>query len=96
MVDVLGGGEVGRVTGYLAVRAEVDESGEVNDVRAVCDTLQSDPEDFRGVVGYDDFDRPVLEDACADVRLTVYEALKGLYFPEGMAGRSIVVPFSFA
>mmetsp|Transcript_1309 Transcript_1309/g.3575 ORF Transcript_1309/g.3575 Transcript_1309/m.3575 type:complete len:459 (-) Transcript_1309:462-1838(-) len=96
LVEALGDGEIGRVTGYLAVRIVISPCGEVSDVRSVCDTLMADPEDFRGVIGYDESDRPVMEDACADVRLTIFEALKGAAFSEGDEGRSAVVPFAFS
>mmetsp|Transcript_317 Transcript_317/g.513 ORF Transcript_317/g.513 Transcript_317/m.513 type:complete len:105 (-) Transcript_317:65-379(-) len=95
LVETLGTGEIGRVTGYLAVRMEIDQDGGVTSIHAVCDTLRADPEDFRGIVGYDFEDRPVYEDAAADIRLTIHEAMGDLYFEEGAKGRAIVVPFSF-
>ena len=95
LVETLGSGEIGRVVGYLAVRVEVDADGSVSNVLAVCDTLRADPEDFRGVIGYDEADRPVMEDAVADVRLSTHETLKDLYFEEGDEGRAVVVPFAF-
>ncbi len=95
LVETLGSGEIGRVVGYLACRVEVDTDGYVDDVYGVCDTLQADYDDFRGVVGYDESNRPVMEDAVSDVKLTVYETLKNLYFEEGGSGRSVVVPFAF-
>jgi Rps23 Pro-64 3,4-dihydroxylase Tpa1-like proline 4-hydroxylase len=95
LVGTLGSGEIGRVLGYLACRVEVDKSGYVDEVRGVCDTLQADYDDFRGVIGYDESDRPVMEDAVSDVKLTIYETLKNLFFEEGESGRSVVVPFAF-
>ena len=95
LVTTLGSGEIGRVMGYLAVRLDIGSEGEITDATAVCDTLQADMEDFRGVIGYDEADRPVMEDAAADVRLTVFESLKNLYFEDGKEGRAVVVPFSF-
>ena len=95
LVETLGTGEIGRVVGYLAVRLEVDEDGGVQEVRAVCDTLQADSDDSRGIIGYDEADNPVMEDAISDVKLTAFEALKGLEFLEGMSGRAVVVPFLF-
>lgn len=95
LVETLGSGEIGRVVGYLAVRVEIDEDGCVDHVYAVCDTIQVDMEDFRGVIGYDEAERPVMEDAVGDIRLNVYEALKNLQFEDGAAGRALVVPFAF-
>jgi hypothetical protein len=95
LVETLAGGEIGRVVGYLAVRIEIGADGAVTDVLSVCDTLRADPEDFRGVIGYDEADRPVMEDAVADVRLSSFETLKDLYFEEGDEGRAVVVPFAF-
>eukprot|EP00521_Asterionellopsis_glacialis_P008683 CAMPEP_0195287240 /NCGR_PEP_ID=MMETSP0707-20130614/4380_1 /TAXON_ID=33640 /ORGANISM="Asterionellopsis glacialis, Strain CCMP134" /LENGTH=430 /DNA_ID=CAMNT_0040346975 /DNA_START=122 /DNA_END=1414 /DNA_ORIENTATION=- len=95
LVETLGSSEIGRVVGYLAARVEVDEYGSVDHVSAVCDTIQADAEDFQGIVGYDEADRPVMEDAVGDVRLNVYENLKNLQFGEGPPGRALVVPFAF-
>ena len=95
LVETLGSGEIGRVVGYLAARVEVDEDGCVDHVFAVCDTIQADVEDFRGIIGYDEADRPVMEDAVGDIRLNVYEALKNLQFESGPSGRALVVPFAF-
>lgn len=95
LVETLGSGEIGRVVGYLAARVQIDEDGCVDHVYAVCDTIQADPEDFRGVIGYDEADRPVMEDAVGDIRLNVYEALKNLQFGDGPPGRALVVPFAF-
>jgi hypothetical protein len=95
LVGLLGSGEIGRVVGYLAVRLELDADGCVDDVVAVADTLRADWDDYRGVVGYDEVDRPVMEDSCSDVRLTVFETMKNLVFEEGGEDRSIVVPFAF-
>ena len=82
LIQTLGEGEIGRVMGYLAVNLQVLPDGSVGKVSAVCDTLVADPNDFRGIIGYDEENRPVMEDAVADVKLTIYEALKGLYFTE--------------
>lgn len=95
LVSTLASGEIGRVVGYLAVRMEVTADGSVEDVRAVCDTLRADPEDFRGVIGYDEADRPVMEDAVADVRLSIFETLKDLYFGPAKGERAVIVPFDF-
>ncbi len=95
LVATLGSGEIGRVCGYLACRIEIDEDGFVSDVVAVCDTLQADWDDFRGVIGYDEADRPVMEDAVSDVRLTIFETLKDLNLGEGEDGRAVVIPFAF-
>ena len=95
LVETLGSGEIGRVVGYLAARVDIDEDGCVDHVFAVCDTIQADPEDFRGVIGYDEEDRPVMEDAVGDIRLNVYEALKNLQFEDRPLGRALVVPFTF-
>lgn len=95
LVETLGTGEVGRVMGYLAIRLEIDADGLVDDVTVVCDTIQADWDDFRGIIGYDEADRPVMEDAVSDVRLTAYEALKGLEFERGLEGRNVVVPLLF-
>ena len=95
LIEALGSGEIGRVVGYLAVRLEVDSDGLVDDVKAVCDTVQADLDDFRGIIGYDEEERPVMEDAASDVRLTTFEALKSLVFEEGEGSRSVVVPFLF-
>jgi len=95
LVETLGTGEIGRVVGYLACKIGISESGYVDEVRGVCDTLQADYDDFRGLVGYDSEDRPVLEDAVSDIKLTIYESLKNLYFGQGKSGRSVVVPFAF-
>ena len=88
-------GEVGRVIGYLAIRLDISSNGEVTEVTSVCDTLQADPSDFRGVVGYDEEGREVLEDAVADIKLTLREALGQLSFPESSNRSSVVVPFDF-
>ena len=95
MMSYSGGGEIGRVTGYLAIRLEIDEEGEVCEVLVVCDTLKADWDDYRGIIGFDEAERPIMEDAINDVRLTIYEAMKGLIFEEGEAGRAVVVPFAF-
>lgn len=95
LVETLGSGEIGRVVGYLAARVEIDEDGCVDHIFAACDTIQADGEDFRGVIGYDEEDRPVMEDAVGDIRLNVYEALKTLQFESGPPGRALVVPFAF-
>lgn len=95
LVETLGSGEIGRVVGYLAARVEVDEDGCVDHVCAACDTIQADVEDFRGIIGYDEADRPVMEDAVGDIRLNVYENLKNLQFESGPPGRALVVPFAF-
>jgi hypothetical protein len=81
--------------GYLAIQLEINEYGEVVDVSAVCDTLKADWEDYRGIIGYDEADRPVMEDAVSDVKLTIYETMKNLNFEDGKTGRSVVVPFAF-
>lgn len=94
-METLGSGEIGRVVGYLAARVEIDEDGCVDHVCAVCDTIQADVEDFRGIIGYDEADRPVMEDAVGDIRLNVYENLKNLQFESGPPGRALVVPFAF-
>lgn len=83
------------MTGYLAIRLEIDEFGDVTEVFAVCDTLKADWDDYRGVIGFDEAERPIMEDAINDVRLTIYEAMKSLNFDEGESGRAIVVPFAF-
>ena len=99
LVETLGSGEIGRIVGYLAARVEINEDGCVDHVYSVCDTIQADPEDFRGVIGYDDSDRPIMEDAVGDIRLNVFEALKTLQFEGGggvvKKGRALVVPFAF-
>ena len=95
LVETLGTGEIGRVMGYLAVRLEIDADGLVEDAIAVCDTLQADWDDFRGIIGYDEADQPVMEDAVADVRLTALEILKAVAFEPGAEGRAVVVPFLF-
>lgn len=95
LVSTLASGEIGRVVGYLAVHMDVGTDGSVEDVRAVCDTLRADPEDFRGVIGYDESDRPVMEDAVADVRLSIFETLKDLYFGPSTGERAVIVPFDF-
>ncbi len=95
LIETLGMGEIGRVVGYLAVRLEIDADGLVDDVKAVCDTLQADWDDFRGIIGYDEADNPVMEDAVSDVRLTAFEVLKGIVFEPGAEGRAVVVPFLF-
>jgi hypothetical protein len=95
LVETLGTGEIGRVVGYLAVRLEIDADGLVEDVTSVCDTLQADWDDFRGIIGYDEAERPVMEDAVSDVRLTAFETLKELVFEPGSEGRAVVVPFLF-
>lgn len=95
LIATLGTGEIGRVVGYLAVRLEIDEDGDVEDVVAVCDTLQADWEDFRGIIGYDEAERPVMEDAVSDVKLTAFEAMKEITFESGPMGRAVVIPFLF-
>ncbi len=83
------------MAGYLAIRLEIDEDGDVTEVLAVCDTLKADWDDYRGIIGFDEAERPIMEDAINDVRLTIYEAMKSLNFGEGEAGRAVVVPFAF-
>eukprot|EP00980_Cylindrotheca_fusiformis_P003959 scaffold871_cov130-Cylindrotheca_fusiformis.AAC.36 len=95
LVETLASGEIGRVVGYLAVQLVVNADGSIQQVLSVCDTLRADPEDFRGIIGYDESERPVMEDAVADVRLSTFETLKDMYFEEGKKGRSVVVPFEF-
>mmetsp|Transcript_10264 Transcript_10264/g.19227 ORF Transcript_10264/g.19227 Transcript_10264/m.19227 type:complete len:459 (+) Transcript_10264:171-1547(+) len=95
IVEILDSGEIGRVVGYLACKLDIDEDGEVVNLLGVCDTLQADWEDYRGIIGYDEADRPVMEDATSDVKLTIYENLKNLNFGSGKKDRSIVVPFLF-
>lgn len=95
LLQTLGGGEIGRVMGYLAIKLEIDEYGEVIDALAVCDTLKADWDDYRGIIGYDEAERPVMEDAVSDVRLTIYEALKNINLGDGKPGRSVVIPFAF-
>jgi hypothetical protein len=95
IVEILDSGEIGRVVGYLACKLDIDEDGEVLNVLGVCDTLQADWEDYRGIIGYDEADRPVMEDATSDIKLTIYENLKNLNFGTGKKERSIVVPFLF-
>lgn len=95
VTDILAGGDIGRVVGYLAVRLEIDTNGTVQSVLAVCDTIQADPADFRGIVGYDDDGREVLEDAPTDLKLTIREALAALTFTETPNGGAIIVPFDF-
>jgi hypothetical protein len=95
IANALGEGDLGRVIGYLAIKVDISPEGDVTDVTAVCDTLQADPSDFRGVVGLDEEGREVLEDAVADIKLTLQEALGGLYFPECKQGSNVVVPFDF-
>ena len=80
LIGTLGSGEIDRVVGYLSVRLDVRQDGTVSNVVSVCNTLVDDPDDFSGVVGYNEEDWPVTEDASADVRLTVFEALKNLHF----------------
>jgi hypothetical protein len=95
VVEILDSGEIGRVVGYLACKVDISEDGDVADVIGVCDTLQADWDDYRGVVGYDEADRPVMEDATSDIKLTIYENLKNLNFGAGKKERSVVVPFLF-
>ena len=112
LVEVLaGGGEeegIGRVMGYLAVRLNVTPEGTVSNVVAVCDTLQADRDDYKGIIGYDESNRPVMEDSTSDVRLMIYETLKDLTFRsvtttsssatslgEDEEDRAVVIPFMF-
>jgi hypothetical protein len=95
VTEILARGDVGRVVGFLAVRLEICPGGTIDAVSAVCDTLQADPGDFRGIVGYDEEGNEVLEDAPTDLKLTIREALAGLYFEETTNGGAIVVPFDF-
>ena len=63
---------------------------------AVCDTLKADWDDYRGIIGFDEAERPIMEDAINDVRLTIYEAMKSLNFDVGEEdGRAVIVPFAF-
>jgi hypothetical protein len=96
LVEDLGTGDIGRVMGYLAVRISVTADGSVGEVSAVCDTLQADLDDFRGIIGYNQADEPIAEDAVADIRLTIMDALMPLEFgSDGGGARSVVVPFFF-
>mmetsp|Transcript_13085 Transcript_13085/g.15949 ORF Transcript_13085/g.15949 Transcript_13085/m.15949 type:complete len:270 (+) Transcript_13085:31-840(+) len=45
LLQTLGNGDIGRVMGYLAVRLEIDEDGDVLDVSEFCDTMQPDWDD---------------------------------------------------
>mmetsp|Transcript_9081 Transcript_9081/g.13950 ORF Transcript_9081/g.13950 Transcript_9081/m.13950 type:complete len:296 (-) Transcript_9081:3259-4146(-) len=94
IVNVLNS-EIGRVTGFLAVRLSILQDGTVVGMSAVCDTLREDPSDSVGVVGYDEEDREVIEDSAADIRLTIRESLGGLLFPETEQGGDVVIPFDF-
>lgn len=47
---------------------------------AVCDTMKTDMDNYQGVIGYNKEGGEIMEDAVADVRLTIYKALKGLKF----------------
>jgi len=89
------GKDVGCVLGYLAVRVLVDSDGSIQEVTSVCDTLQADMDDYRGIIGYDPSGNPVTEDAPADVKLTLLEALQELEFQPGGPDRSVVIPFLF-
>eukprot|EP00957_Ditylum_brightwellii_P166695 12689770-Ditylum_brightwellii.AAC.1 len=83
LITALGSGEIGRVLGYLAIRINISPDGSVDSIQSVCDTLVADPADYRGVIGYDEDDNEVFEDACVDLKLTIHEALSSdLYFPE--------------
>lgn len=95
IVEGLGSDELGRVMGYLACRLEIYPEGGVKDIFAVCDTLQADVDDFKGIIGYDPMDKPIMEDAVADVKFFLDENLMSLIFEEGDDGRSVVVPFHF-
>mmetsp|Transcript_67670 Transcript_67670/g.100316 ORF Transcript_67670/g.100316 Transcript_67670/m.100316 type:complete len:135 (+) Transcript_67670:3-407(+) len=96
LITALGSGEIGRVLGYLAIRINISPDGSVDSIQSVCDTLVADPADYRGVIGYDEDDNEVFEDACVDLKLTIHEALSSdLYFPETANGGSVIVPFDF-
>jgi hypothetical protein len=95
ILETLGSSEIGRVVGYLALRLDIAPDGTVDRIDAVCDTLQADPADYQGVIGEDSEGRPVMEDATADIRLTIHENLADMYFPESKDGGSVVVPFDF-
>lgn len=96
LIELLATTDIGRVIGYLAVRLDIEIDGAVSHVRATCDTIVADMDDFRGVIGYDEADRPIMEDAAADVRLNIFETLKNLHFEAGsLPGRYVIVPFSF-
>ena len=90
------GEEVGRVIGYLAVRLTVKPDGAVARVDALADTLVADPADVQGVIAEDDDGEPVYEDACADVRLALHQALSAARFPAADGPSSVTVPFSFS
>lgn len=109
IISTLAAGDVGRVLGYLAIRLEISSiDGSVEQTYAVCDTLVADPLDYRGIIGVDLSGNVVTEDAPSDVKLTIFEALKNLYFSElsndeeGEVGeidqeqeRVVIVPFTF-
>ena len=56
----------------------------------------ADPADAQGVVAEDDDGEPVYEDACADVRLALHQALSAARFPAADGPSSVTVPFSFS
>jgi hypothetical protein len=95
ITDTLKSSDLGRIVGFLSVRLGISPDGEVEELNAVCDTLRNDPADYRGVIGYDPEGREILEDASADAKLTIQEALGSLIFPETKEGGSVVVPFDF-
>ena len=95
LLDGLADSDIGRVIGYLALRVDISPKGTVDGIHAVCDTLKADPSDYRGVIGEDPEGRQIMEDATADIRLTINENLSEMYFPETKSGGSVVVPFDF-
>lgn len=95
ITDTLKSSDLGRIVGFLSVRLDISPDGEVEDLNAVCDTLRNDPADYRGVIGYDPEGREIMEDASADAKVTIQEALGKLIFPETKEGGSVVVPFDF-
>ena len=78
------------------MRLTVGPTALVARVGALADTLVADPADAQGVVAEDDDGEPFFEDACADVRLALHQALSAARFPAADGPSSVTVPFSFS
>ena len=65
----------------MAIRIQIDAYGQVSSLEAVCDTPQADINDYRGTIGYDIHDIPVMEDFPTDIRLNINDILSKLQFP---------------
>lgn len=94
--------DIGRVIGFLAIRIDVRQDGTVKAVRALCDTLFSDPAD--DPMGGNDDTNVIDEDIEAAfavapphraVKMLLHTALLDATFPARIQATTITLPLSF-